>query len=208
MKKKKRNFSSFDMAEAFKELEITSLNKWQINAPPLLPSKFYHDRLRRMEGVFDLTTSERAKELLIDAICEEALIHQPQLKVWKSAAIQSENLTGTVDYVAAPNRGYLDNPLLCVVEAKKDDFEQGLAQCLVELKACQWSNAQSSPKLDIYGIVTNGEGWKFYKLTRQGKVYETALYSVMELDRVLGALIFVFAECAKNITVFTRAAKK
>lgn len=26
---------------------------------------------------------------------------------------------------------------LCVAEAQKDDFEQGLAQCLVEMQACQ-----------------------------------------------------------------------
>ena len=27
---------------------------------------------------------------------------------------------------------------MCVIEAKKDDFEQGAAQCLVEMQACQW----------------------------------------------------------------------
>jgi hypothetical protein len=29
-------------------------------------------------------------------------------------------------------RGYFEAPFLCIVEAKKDNFEQGLAQCLVD----------------------------------------------------------------------------
>jgi hypothetical protein len=55
--------------------------------------------------------------------------------------------------------------------AKKDDFEQGLAQCLVEMQACQWQNHQVSHDADILGIVTNGEGWQFYKLLLTGVVY-------------------------------------
>ena len=203
---KKRNFSSFDLAGAFKELNLTRLIEWNIDAQPVAPSEFYFERLRRMQEAFDITASERGKEVLIDAICEEALTHHPQIKLWKGAAIQSDDLNGTVDYVAAPNRGYLDDPLLCIVEAKKDDFEQGLAQCLVEMKACQWRNDQVGNRVDIYGVVTNGEGWKFYKLTTTGDVHETLLHSVIELDQVLGALNFVFAQCAKNILAFSKAA--
>lgn len=206
MKKKKRNFSSFDLAEAFKELGLTSLLKWGIEAPPITPSDFYFERIRRLEAHFDVTTSERAKELLIDAVCDEALVNQPQIKMWKAAAIQSEDLTGTADYVAAPNRRYLDTPLLCVVEAKKDDFEQGLAQCLVEMKACQESNAAVGNKIDVYGIVTNGDGWKFYKLSTEGQVYETGLYTMLDIASLLGALSFLFACCAQNIKAFAQSA--
>lgn len=206
MRKKKRNFSSFDLAEAFKELGLTSLLKWEIDVPSVTPSDFYHERLRRLEAHFDLATSERAKELLIDTICDEALVNQSQIKMWKGALIQSEDLTGLADYVAAPKRRYLDTPLLCVVEAKKDDFEQGLAQCLVEMKACQESNASVGNKIEIYGIVTNGDGWKFYKLTTEGQVYETGLYTMLVIDELLGALSFVFASCAQNIKTFAQAA--
>jgi hypothetical protein len=205
-KKQKRNFSSFDLARAFKELNLTRLTEWNIDAQPVAPSEFYFERLRRMQEAFDITASERGKEVLIDAICEEALVHHPQIKLWKGAAIQSDDLNGTVDYVAAPNRGYLDDPLLCIVEAKKDDFEQGLAQCLVEMKACQWRNDQAGNRVDIYGIVTNGTVWQFYKLARDGQVYETLPYALINLDRILGALNFVFAQCAKNIQAFSKAA--
>jgi hypothetical protein len=206
MKKRKRNFSSFDLAEAFKELGLVKLIEWNLEIKPISPGDFYHERIRRLKDHFDVATSERAKELLIDAICDEALLNHSQLKMWKAAPIQSENLTGIADYVAAPKRRYLDNPLLCVVEAKKDDFEQGLAQCLVEMKACQESNEQAGNKIDSYGIVTNGDAWQFYKLSLEGQVYESRLYVIGEIEDVLGCLHYVFTQCASNIVAFTKAA--
>ncbi len=205
MRKKKRNFSSFDLAEAFKELGLVKLIEWNLDIEPIAPGDFYHERIRRLKDHFDVATSERAKELLIDAICDEALLNHSQLKMWKAAPIQSKDLTGIADYVAAPKRRYLDNPLLCVVEAKKDDFEQGLAQCLVEMKACQEGNETVGNKIEIYGIVTNGDGWRFYKLSTEGQVYETGLYSILEIEKLLGALSLIFAACVQNIKAFAQA---
>jgi hypothetical protein len=120
--------------------------------------------------------------------------------------LQSEDLIGLVDYVAAPNRGYLDTPLLCIVEAKKDDFEQGLAQCLVEMKACRENNAQSGSAIDAYGVVTNGESWKFYRFSKDGQVLESRLYALGEIDEILGCLHYVFSNCENNIAAFALAA--
>jgi hypothetical protein len=81
----------------------------------------------------------------------------------------------------------------------KDDFEQGLAQCLVEMQACQWQNQQLGKIIDIFGIVTNGEGWKFYKLQTTGEVYETLLYSIGDIENVLGLLHSIFYCCEQNL---------
>ena len=140
-KKIRKNFSSFSANEALQELQVNELIRWEMNFPPYQPSSFLPERLRRLEN-FDLTFSERAKELLIDAFCEEVIERHPNLKIWKAATLQSDDLIGQVDYLIAPRKAYLTTPLLCVVEAKKDDFKKGLAQCLVEMKACRWNNDQ------------------------------------------------------------------
>jgi hypothetical protein len=114
--------------------------------------------------------------------------------MWKAAPLEGEDTSGTVDYLLGPKKRYLENPLLCVVEAKKDDFLQGEAQCLVEMQACQWSNAQSQYAVEIYGIVTNGEVWKFYRMNGAA-VYETLPYSIGDLPRLLGILDWVFQQC-------------
>lgn len=83
--------------------------------------------------------------------------------------------------------------------SKKDDFEQGLAQCLVEMQACQWRNTQINKKIDVFGIVTNGDTWKAYKLAISGTVYETMPHATGDLERVLGLLQSIFRECEQNL---------
>ncbi|MGC8714780.1 MAG: hypothetical protein ACP5RH_20545 [Leptodesmis sp.] len=41
--------------------------KWSLEFEPLEPSEFFHERLSRLE-YFDLTLSEKVKELLIVAL--------------------------------------------------------------------------------------------------------------------------------------------
>lgn len=190
----KRRFSGFTAQQALEKLRIDRLIPWQIDAKSYEPSPFLEERLRRLEN-FDLSFSERSRELLIDAFCEEVIDRHRDLKIWKAAPLESEDVIGQVDYLVAPRKAYLTTPLLCVIEAKKDDFEQGLAQCLVEMDACAWVNRQAGLVIDSYGIVTNGETWKFYRLTTSREVFETLPYALGDRDRVLGILDHIFSAC-------------
>jgi hypothetical protein len=194
-KLKKRNFSSFRYADAFKQLGLTALLPWQVDFESYLPSDFFRERLVRLRATFDLQNCEDSKKLLIDAICEEAIYGLSKLKIWKGADLESNTVTGFADYLVAAHRAYLETPFFCVVEAKKDDFDQGLAQCLVEMQACQWCNQQVGRSIDVYGVVTNGEGWKFYKLTIEGMGYGTMLYGIQDVAEVLGVLRQIFLDC-------------
>jgi hypothetical protein len=195
---RKRNFSSFKYRDAFKQLNITQLIPWSIGFSPVAPSDFFQQHLQRLKR-FDLTTSEEAKKLIIDAILAEAIQTSEKLKIWKAAVLESDTLIGEADYLVAENRAYLEAPFLCIVEAKKDDFEQGLAQCLVEMQACQWNDQQLGKGIDVFGIVTNGTTWQFYKLSLAGEVYETLPYSISDVDSVLGLLQSVFQQCENNL---------
>jgi hypothetical protein len=197
-KRAKKSFSSFNLKEAMKQLDITDLIAWEFRVSPAAPSDFFHHRLKRLE-VFDLQSYERSKELLIDAFCEEAIQDFPRLKIWKGANLESDVVSGNVDYLIADRKRYLEAPLLCVVEAKKDDFEQGLAQCLVEMQACGWQNAQIGKMIDVLGIVTNGTIWQFYQRLISGQVYETVPYALNDLSTILGALHQIFEQCQENL---------
>lgn len=190
----KKPFSSFTYREAFKHLGITDLKRWDMAAKPVPISDFFHQRLERLQR-FDLESLEVSKTLLIDAICEEGLEGYQRLKVWKGAYLEGETVCGNVDYLIAERRAYLEAPLGCVIEAKKDNFEQGTAQCLVEMHTCQWVNRQIGQDRDIYGIVTNGEGWKFYWLTLDEELSESLLYGIGEMSTLIGLLRLFFGLC-------------
>jgi hypothetical protein len=199
---KKKNFSSFNKKDAFKQLNIQNLLVWDFDVKNIQPSNFFQERLIRLKRYFDLDTCEESKKLLIDAICEEAMGTIETLKIWKGAHLKSENTKGIADYLVAERKGYLEAPYLCIIEAKKDDFEQGLAQCLVEMQACQWETQQAYPDrtiIDILGIVSNGTTWQFYKLTAQGQVYETSGYAIGDMEQILGRVHYFFQLCEKNL---------
>ena len=175
-----------------------NLLAWKLGALPRPQSDFLAEDLRRKQA-FDLTGSEQSKTLLIDSLLSEIVPNYDALKVWKAAALRTDTLTGTADYLIAPRRAYLETPLLCVIEAKRDDFEKGRAQCIAEMFACRWNNRRQSLAVDVFGIVSNGQGWQFYKLEEAGDVYETELYALGDLPNLLGALEYVCGECANNI---------
>ena len=194
----KRNFSTIKLEEAMQLIGRETITLWQLNAPPRPASDALKTHLQRL-NFFDLQSSEQAKTLLIDALFAEIVPEHAKLKVWKAAPLASDTLTGVADYLIAPYRAYLATPLLCVTEAKKDDFELGQAQCLAEMLACQWNNRQRNQEVDVYGIVSNGQGWVFYKLTTANEIFETNQYGLEDLLGLLGALDTICAECTKNI---------
>lgn len=196
----RKNFSSFDLPTAFKYLGIKRFQPWVPEVQPQPLSAFLQERLRRLKRYFNLRGYEDSKKLIVDALCEEGIEGFETLKIWKGAALKSDRLNGNVDYLIAENKEYLEAPFLCIVEAKKDDFEQGLAQCLVEMDACQWNNQQINQTLTVFGIVTNGDGWQFYKFTSDRKIYETELYGMVHLDLIIAILRYIFAQCETQLT--------
>ena len=143
--------------------------------------------------------------LLIDALLVEIVPAYPNLRVWKAAPLESDTLTGIADYLIAPKRAYLETPLLCAVEAKRDDFEQGRAQCVAEMGACRWNNQQTDSgwqqagqATTVFGIVSNGQSWQFFRLSPSGVVAQTQTYTTGFLPELLGALDHVCAACAHH----------
>lgn len=194
----RKSFSKFNMKSAMQMIGQENLQKWPMDFVPTPPSQTLLLNLERLE-CFDLTSTERAKELIIDALCAEVAPHYPRLKIWKAAPLESRELVGEADYLVTPNRAYIDTPLLCAVEAKKDDFEKGLAQCLVEMHACAENNTAAGLTGEIFGIVTNGQGWQFYHRRADGSIAESAVFSLRDMPDLLGALHLLFSHCAANV---------
>jgi len=128
-----------------------------------------------------------------------------QLKLWSHQELfYDDNLSGEPDYLVSAWRDEvidkpINTPLLAVVEAKKQDFEGGWAQCLVEMIACQKLNPDEN--LTVYGIVSTGIFWEFGKLEQEVFTQHTLSYSVTDPKKIFGILDYLFAECEKQIQI-------
>ena len=77
-----------------------------------------------------------------------------------------------------------------MVEAKKNDFEQGWGQCLEELVAAQ--NINDDPDTPVYGIVSDGERWQFGKLTGDVFTRHKTSFSLDNTPTLFGAINAIF----------------
>lgn len=77
-------------------------------------------------------------------------------------------LMGDCDFLLARSDPVprLRAPLMAVVEAKKNDIDGGLGQCVAQMVAAQVYNERAGQPLEtVYGCVTTGEDWQFLGLT-------------------------------------------
>ena len=103
------------------------------------------------------------------------------------------DLAGTPDYLLATKselgKVVLGQPLLMVVEAKKNNFEEGWGQCLAEMMMAQKIN--QDPSFTVYGIVSDGEVWQFGKLVASDFTEHRTFFTINDLQRLFGAIDFV-----------------
>ncbi len=167
------------------------------------------------EGLFDFIDDNlRIKRSYIseNAICENIIspilsiiAKQNQIPLWSHVRFDvndEDGLVGVPDFLIAPASDIgttFTQPIICVAEAKKENFNEGWAQALAEMIAAQHFN--QTPEKDIYGIVTTGLFWQFGKLNQNYFTQEVISYSAVEnLQRLFNVLNGILIEAKKNIT--------
>ena len=120
--------------------------------------------------------------------------------LWIKQSIRYDDvLNGTPDYFISTRselgKTVVGSPLILLVEAKKNDFEQGWGQCLAELVAAQKINAKNmngSADFPVYGIVTDGTLWQFGRLIGDTFTQNRADFALTNLPTLFGAVDSVF----------------
>ncbi len=111
--------------------------------------------------------------------------------LWSHESIgYDETLNATPDYFIATKSemglSVVGTPILMLVEAKKNDFERGWAQCLAELVAAKKINDDAT--FPIYGIVTDGIFWQFGRLVCDTFTQNLTPFSFTDLPRLFGVI--------------------
>ncbi len=127
----------------------------------------------------------------------------PRLHVWSHRPlVVDERLSGEPDYlVSAAATGVADRvvrpPLVAVVEAKRQDFDEGWGQCLAALLACRAANGERP--VPVYGVVSTGLLWEFGRLQGQRFARHPDAYAVSDPGLVSGMLGQVFEACERQL---------
>jgi len=100
-------------------------------------------------------------------------------------------LSGECDFIlaTAPPVLPLRAPIAAIVEAKKNDVEVGLGQCIAQMVAARMFNrAAGEPARPIFGCVTTGEVWQFLRLVDESALIDRRRYYLDNVEGILAAI--------------------
>lgn len=167
------------------------------DAPSVAPTPVLQQFLQRYQTIGSTIGTEKARsEFIIAPILGELLeLCQHRISLFSGVEFnvdESQGLNGRCDFmISASNTQYsIEAPVLTVVEAKKDDINRGLGQCMAEMVAAQMFNAQEGQAQEIvYGCVTTGSVWRFLQLKEKQVLIERQEYFIDQLEQLLGILL-------------------
>ena len=100
-------------------------------------------------------------------------------------------LNGSCDFLISrsPELLIISAPIILIVEAKKENINAGLGQCVAEMYAAQLFNEREGNHISgIYGVVTTGEIWKFLRLEGEEIQIDLLEYFLNQVNQILGIL--------------------
>ncbi len=111
-----------------------------------------------------------------------------------------KGLMGECDFILAvgPALPPMHAPIMTVVEAKKNDIEVGLGQCIAQMAgARKFNEAAGRAMAPVYGCVTTGETWQFLRLTDQVATLDRERYYLDNVSGILRVLQAIFQDALK-----------
>ena len=202
-------FSDFKtIPEVLEKFRITYTVKdfVQIEETSCTPSEHFLQEFEFCTQHIDIFASEAARcETIIFPILKEVYKdYAKDYALWiKKVITYDETLNGTPDYLISTRSELgipvVGIPLIILVEAKKNDFDQGWGQCLAELVAAQKINGNTD--FPVYGIVSDGKLWEFGQLIADDFIRNRTSVTIDNLHILFGAIDSVFkASCNGQYT--------
>lgn len=197
------NFTLSAARTAFQLEEVDTAGLFS-DIEPVNPSPLLTAVLERKVPLATAIGTEKAKSEMIvaDVLVElrEHFEHRISLFSGIDFNVDDEKgLTGVCDFVISlsPVQFDLEAPVIVLVEAKNDNLEVGLGQCVAEMVAAQRFNAEQGNDIPrVYGATTTGVLWRFLRLEGQKLRIDMAPYQIERCDKVLGILASMVAQKA------------
>ena len=146
--------------------------------------------------------TEKAKSELIiaPALLEVKRLLNRQISVFSGTDFTVDiaaGLNGVCDFLIShsPEQFEIEAPAVVLVEAKRDNINSGLGQCIAEMVAAQrFNEANNNPIPTIYGSVTSGTAWRFMKLEGQIVTIDVRDYPFPPVETILSMLVWMVRE--------------
>ena len=143
------------------------------------------------------TEKARAEFLIAPVLAELRRQANYQISLFSGTEFdvdKEKGLSGYCDYIISCSKEqyFIDVPVVAIVEAKNENINGGLGQCIAEMVAAQIFNRnQERPLAEIYGVVSTGTVWKFLVLKDNLVLIDSQDYYINEVNKILAIILLL-----------------
>lgn len=193
------SYTDFDISKVEKDLNLEVVVKkidWQL--VPIAPSDWLLKSLEKGEKNAFVSEKARSEFIVTPILLAVQDLLKDEIQIFSGQNLNVEpgiGLTGECDFILSKTKPtpVLRSPIITLVEAKKNDIELGLGQCIAQMFASLIFNNRSGNDLQtIFGCVTTGETWQFIKLENNLAVIDAERFYLSEIAEILGVFKAIF----------------
>ena len=190
-----KNFSLDDLKHTF-QLQESRANLFS-NIKVIENSEFLNLILSETLKLPKRSEKARSEQIILPILLDMKRRNADYFTIYSGEILNADKqhgLIGECDFILAKNINAigLDYPLFCLIEAKKNDIEAGIGQCVAQMLGAKIFNEKAGHPIPIiYGCVTNADNWLFLKLEANLITADTHYYYFDNLKTILGILQFI-----------------
>jgi hypothetical protein len=168
---------------------------WKPSKRTKVPASLKADiKFTMQEVAYDNSEAAICENLIYPVLKGAWKAYAKSLSIWSHQPIGEGELSGVPDYIISKRsplgKIVFESPFVAVVEAKKDDFTSGWAQCGLEMYVMQSLNQDKT--LPVHGIVSNGDTWEIARLDEAVFTKYQNVFLIERLDDLFSAISEIF----------------
>lgn len=193
------SYTDFDILRVEKDLNLEVIVKkieWRL--APVAPSDWLLKSLEKGEKNALVSEKARSEFIVTPILLAAQEISNDEIQIFSGQSLNVDpniGLTGECDFILSKTKPtpVLKSPIVTLVEAKKNDIELGLGQCIAQMFASLIFNRQQGNEFQaVFGCVTTGENWQFLKLENNIVVVDSERFYLSEVGNILSVFKNIF----------------
>ena len=193
-------FSDFTLEEVGRTLGVSTREADLFPAPRAVPvPAWLRETLDRRTQLSLISEKSRSEFIVVPILLASRELSPIPLAIFSGQRLDVDpglGLVGECDFILAATAPIppLRAPIATIVEAKKNDIEGGLGQCVSQMVAARMFNeAAGQAGSPVFGCVTTGEVWQFLQLEGANAVIDRRRYYLDNVEGILAAIQEIIA---------------
>lgn len=187
--------------EAFHLTTVEGVRFLPVSIDPIPSSPKLQAILEDLPWAVAVDTEKARSEVIVNPVLLEVrrLLNR-QISVFSGEEFNVDvtvGLNGVCDFLISrsPEQLAIEAPAIVIVEAKKSDLKSGIGQCIAAMVAAQKFNEAKGQQISsIYGIVSSGTQWRFFRLQDTTVTIDLMDYPLPPVEQILGFLVWMVQE--------------